>query len=265
MRPEKRLPVINDKVARLRSLLVVVVLMLWPLLFSEQQWWAFIPATAAIMASLRLLHGRQWTTYAGLKMPLTHVVLAVVVFGLVATGTKTLLPHIYESTGLRAEAPRIEQQLGLLFQSLNEEILFRGLLIGLLLQYMRSKALISVGLACIFSSAHFLLYRFANPLHVALSWTALLTLFLAGAAMNNLYLTFRHVGFSWALHAGWNIVWLPAAVYDAVTHDRLHEPQVFDRILGAPAIAAVAGGTAFLSFGLLALRSRRPSRVNYAD
>ncbi|HYS45638.1 MAG TPA: CPBP family intramembrane glutamic endopeptidase [Rhizomicrobium sp.] len=191
-------------------------------------------------------------------MPLTHVLLAVAAFGAVATGTKMLLPHIYESTGLRADTPRVEQQLGLLFQSLNEEILFRALLIGFLLQYLRSSVLISVGLACVFSAAHFLLYRFPNPLHLPLSWTALLTLFLAGAAMNNLYLAFRHIGFSWAFHAGWNIVWLPAPVYDVLTNDRLYEPQVFDRVLGSSAMAIVAGGTALLSFGLLASQSRRP-------
>jgi len=253
---------VGNKVARLRALLVVVALMPWPLLFSEDHWWAFIPATAAIMGAMRLLHGPQWTSYAGLKMPLTHVLLAVAAFGLVATGTKMLLPEIYQSTGLKVGSPRIEQQIGLLFQSLNEEILFRALLIGLLLQSMRSRVLISVGLACTFSAVHFLLYRILNPLHVALSLTPLLTLFLVGAAMNNLYLTFRHIGFSWAFHAGWNIVWLPAAVYDVVTNKRLHEPQIFDRILGSPVMAAVAGGTALLSFGLLAWQSRRPFPVS---
>ena len=238
-------------IARLRSLLLAAALMPWPLLFSEHHWWAFIPATAAILGALRLLHGSQWTSYAGLKMPLTHVLLAVAAFGLVVIATKLLLPDLYASIGLRADSPRIEQQLGLPFQSLNEEIVFRALLIGLLLQYVGSRVLISVGVACIFSVPHFLLYRFSNPLHLALSPIALLTLFLAGAAMNNLYLAFRHIGFSWALHAGWNIVWLPAAVYDATTNERLYEPQVFDRVLGSPIMAAVAGGTAFLSFALL--------------
>ena len=69
-------------------------------------------------------------------------------------------------------------------------------------------------------------------MHVALSIPALATLFLAGVAMNNVYLTFRHIGFSWALHAGWNVVWLPAVIYDVGTNRQLHEPQVFDRVLG---------------------------------
>lgn len=72
----------------------MVALMPWPLLFQRASLVGFYPATAAIMRALRLLHGPQWTSYAGLRMPLTHVLLAVAVFGLVATGTKMLLPDI---------------------------------------------------------------------------------------------------------------------------------------------------------------------------
>ena len=90
-------------------------------------------------------------------------------------------------------------------------------------------------------------------MHLALSASALATLFLAGVAMNNLYLAFRHIGFSWALHAGWNVIWLPAAFYDAGTNALLREPQIFDRVLGSPAIVAAACAMAVLSFMLLAL------------
>jgi membrane protease YdiL (CAAX protease family) len=239
------------------SLLLVMALLPWPLLFSEQHWWAFIPATAAILGLLRLLQGSEWARIAGLKMPLTDILPAVAAFALMVVATKLILPGIYAANGLRADSPGIAQQLGLLFQSLNEEVLFRALLIGFVLHYVRSRVLISTGLAFIFAAAHFLLYRYSNPLHLALSPLALLTLFLAGLVMNNLYLAFRHIGFSWAFHAGWNIVWLPAAVTDIATNAQLHEPQVFDRVLGAPVMAATAGATALLSFALL-VRPPRP-------
>jgi len=59
---------------------------------------------------------------------------------------------------------------------------------------------------------------------------------------------FRHIGFAWALHAGWNIVGLPSAIYDASTNELLHEPQIFDRVLGAPIVVAMACAVAALSF-----------------
>jgi membrane protease YdiL (CAAX protease family) len=102
------------------------------------------------------------------------------------------------------------------------------------------------------------MYRFTNPMHLALSLPALATLFCAGLAMNNLYLAFRHIGFSWALHAGWNVVWLPAAFYDAATGAPLHEPQIFERVLGSAVVVASAGAMAVLSFALLAYDRKLP-------
>lgn len=241
--------------ARLTALPVVAALMPWPLLLYQNKWLAFVLDTVAILGVLRLLLGRQWRGYAGLKLPPTHVFMVVAAFAVVATGTKMLLPIVYEAAGLKANAPSIEDQTGFLFQAFNEEIFFRALMIGFIIQYVRSAVPISIGVAFLFPVAHFLLYRFSNPMHLALSINALATLFLAGVAWNNLFLAFRHIGFSWALHAGWNVVWLPAAIYDASTHERLHEPQIFDRVLGSPTVVTTACVIAVLSFVFL---TRRP-------
>jgi hypothetical protein len=242
--------------ARAIAPLVVALLLPWPLLLGPGNWWAFILVTAAIAVALGLVLGPQWPGIAGLKMPTAHILLVIVAFASVATGSKMLLAAVYQSAGLVSEPPGIAHQIGFLFQALNEEILFRALMIGLIIHYVRSAPLVSVGLALLITAAHFCLYRFSNPMHLALSLGALATLFFAFAAMNNLYLIFRHVGFSWALHAGWNVVWLPAPVHDAASHELLHEPQLFDRVLGSPTVMATAFAMAVLSFVFLV---RRPS------
>jgi membrane protease YdiL (CAAX protease family) len=243
----------NEGLAKLRALLVVAALMPWPLLITHDNWWAFFLVTAAIMAALRLLLGQQWTSYAGLKLPPAHVYIVIAAFAVVATGSEMLLPIVYKAAGLKANALSIQGQTGFVFQAFNEEIFFRALMIGFVIQYVRSALVISLGLAFIFAAAHFLLYRFGT-LHVTPSMASLATLFFAGVAWNNLYLAFRHIGFSWALHAGWNVVWLPATIYNTSTNERLSEPQVFDRVLGSPAILAITCGMAVLSFVLLAKR-----------
>ena len=243
----------NEGWARLSALLVVAALMPWPLLMIRDNWWAFVLVTAAIVAALRLLLGQQWADDAGLNLPPTHVLIVVAAFAVVATGSDMLLPIVYKAAGLKANAPTIEEQTGFVFQAFNEEIFFRALMIGFFIQYVRSALMISLGLAFLFAAAHFLLYRFGT-LHLALSMASLATLFFAGVAMNNLYLAFRHIGFSWALHAGWNVIWLPATFYDASTNERLYEPQVFDRVLGSSGIIAIACAAAVLSFVLLARR-----------
>jgi hypothetical protein len=242
--------------AMLFALLAVAALLPWPLLLGPDNWWAFILAAAAIVGVLRLVFGRQWASRSGLRLSPTQAVMVVVAFAVITMGSRMLLPNIYQAAGLKADAPNIAGQVGFLFQAFNEEILFRALMIGFILQFVRSPLLVSLGLAVVFSAAHFLLYRFSNPMHLALSIAALATLFFAGVAMNNLYLAFRHIGFSWALHAGWNVVWLPAAFYDASTHARLVEPQIFDRVLGSPIMVAAACAMAILTFVFLARRPR---------
>jgi hypothetical protein len=246
-------------VVKFSTLLVVAALLPWPLLIEQDNWWAFILVTVTILIALRLLLGPQWANAAGLNLPPVHALAALAAFAVIATGTKMLLPHLYAAIGLKATAPSILQQIGFLFQALNEEIFFRALLIGFCLHYIRSAGLLSLMLAFGFSAAHFLLYRFSNPLHVALPLTALATLLFAGIAFNNLYLGFRHIGFSWALHAGWNVVWLPAVTYDVLTKERLHEPELFDRVLGSPAIASIALVIAGLSFLLLTRPFKSPA------
>jgi hypothetical protein len=246
---------------RAAALAVVAALMPWPLI-GPHHWWAFVLVTAAIAVALRLVLGAQWTRDAGLKLSPARAFWVIVAFIVVAAASNTLLHHVYETVGLRATAPTIAEQAGFLFQALNEEILFRALLIGLVVMAVRpttliSFVLISLGLALVFPVGHFLMYRFTNPMHLALSLPALATLFCAGLAMNNLYLAFRHIGFSWALHAGWNVVWLPATFYDAATNMPLYEPQIFQRVLGAPAVAASATAMAVLSLAPLAwIRSK---------
>ena len=242
------------RLRRLGALLAVAALLPWPLLLTHGNWWAFILVAGTLVVVLRLVIGQQWTKYAGLALSRKQAVLAAIVFAMVAIGSRLLLPLVYEAAALKVKAPAIEDQMGFMFQAFNEEILFRALMIGFILQYVRSTYLISLGLALIFAAAHFLLYRFGT-LQMALSMPALATLFLAGVAMNYLYLAFRHIGFSWALHAGWNMVWLPATFYDATTNGRLREPEIFDRVLGTPAIVAAAAATALLSFALLRRRS----------
>src|SRR5579871_2688221 len=196
---------------------------------TQDHWWAFILVSAAMLVVLRLLFGQQWRDHAGLHLSWAQALSAVMAFALIAAGSAMLLHHVYEVAGLRANPPILKDQIGFLFQAFNEEIFFRALMIGLFLQCVPSAPLVSLGLAILFAAPHYLMYRFTNPMHFTLSAAALSTLFLAGVAMNNLFLAYRHIGFSWALHAGWNVIWLPTAMFDAATKRQLHEPQIFDR------------------------------------
>src|SRR5258708_1063072 len=98
------------------ALLIVAPFMPCPLIPTHGNWWAFILATAAIVAALRLLLGRQWTNAAGLNLPPAHALLVVMAFAMVATASQMILPLVYEAAGLKANAPNLEEQTGFLFQ-----------------------------------------------------------------------------------------------------------------------------------------------------
>ena len=146
---------------QLAALVLVAALMPWPLLLTHGNWWAFILDTAAIIAILRLLLGPRWASYAGLRLSPVQALMVIAAFVLIAMGSGALLRHVNEMAGLKAHAPPIEGQIGFLFQAFNEEIFYRALMIGLLVQCIPSQVAISLGLAFIFAAAHFLLYRFS--------------------------------------------------------------------------------------------------------
>src|ERR1700759_130517 len=112
---------------RLFALILVAALMPWPLLLGPDNWWAFMAVSAAILVVLRLLFGPEWTERAGLKLPPKQILMVVVAFAVIATGSRMLLSFVYAAAGLTADAAALLGQVGFLFQAFNEEILFRAL------------------------------------------------------------------------------------------------------------------------------------------
>jgi len=91
------------------------------------------------------------------------------------------------------------------FQSLLEEILFRSFLLkNILLPVLKNQWAALIFTAALFSAAHFLNYRLAES--QALWPRTLLTLFFLGFAGNVLFVLNGHLGGSWGLHVGWNLV-----------------------------------------------------------
>lgn len=93
------------------------------------------------------------------------------------------------------------------FQTLNEEMIFRALLLGMLLKLGLSKNNTVILPAFIFSVFHWVFYSYIMlPENRGIvSLEALITLFMFGVAANSLFLRYRNIYFPWALHCGWNI------------------------------------------------------------
>jgi membrane protease YdiL (CAAX protease family) len=94
--------------------------------------------------------------------------------------------------------------LAIPFQTLNEEMVLRALLLTTLTQILKVRFLLSIAVAGVFTLLHFVLYRFGPP-QTALSVQALTALLLVGFAFNEFFLVTGSIAVPWAIHLGWNL------------------------------------------------------------
>ena len=117
-------------------------------------------------------------------------------------------------------------------QALNEEIVLGALLLFGLERWIPHRILLTLVVSAVFSGLHFLLYRVGGMQHALLPAT-LLTLFAVGVLRAGSVLQARHIGYAWALHAGWNLVMFNGRWQDTESGGTLMEPAVFDALLGS--------------------------------
>ena len=122
----------------------------------------------------------------------------------------------------------------ILFQSLNEEILFRGWLF----QDLKKSIWVVLGLAAVFAVSHGLTYGVLSG--ETLSWQVFASLFLFGVATSALVVKNGHVAFVWALHAGWNTGHFGLQVTFPETGKLLSEAAVFKLLEGSVTVVLLA-------------------------
>lgn len=168
-------------------------------------WWKFLAATVAVLVWTRVCHGRNAWDMLGLRARPDHLAVAAVLLVVVGLAGRWLIQEAAASAGmvLRSDLWPLPWRFLAIFQALNEEIVFRSLLLGLLVRRFGRPLLLSLLASGIFAIAHLGFYGIAHGLWLAP--TALGTLFLFGLATNWLFVRTGHVWFGHALHAGWNL------------------------------------------------------------
>ena len=99
----------------------------------------------------------------------------------------------------------------------------------------------SAGVAALFAVLHSIFYawRPASMINYGvLSTITLLTIFAVGLLRNNLILAAGNIAFAWAIHLGWNLVFMDSS-YVSTAYARLDEPAVFNAVLGSILVLGV--------------------------
>lgn len=203
--------------------------------------WLSILGTILILFFARLIWSEAWYIKIGLRIKSKEIIIATLLFILTATFSYILINHIAIQKNISFK-PYFEnlstsiKYLHTLGQTLNEELILGALLLfslRLLLKKMPIIVLSSV-VALLFSIFHILFYSYfiSSFNRGVLSVITIFSLLLVGIARNNLILCSNHIGYSWAIHLGWNVVFLGGS-YDKGTAQLMNEPELFNIFLGS--------------------------------
>jgi membrane protease YdiL (CAAX protease family) len=240
-----------------RHLLFGLLLIAFVLPYWLDTWWKFIPSSVLMVSLMRALSPAQYRPWLGLRLSgraLAMTVGLLLAFHLLA---RVVILQSVESQQVlyMQDWHPLGWRFTHLFQALNEEMLFRGLLLGAWMRSWNRPGTISVLTAIVFSLAHLAFYALNNGEVLAMS--VLATLFAFGLASNWLYIRFGHIGFSYALHAGWNTVRFTAIYVPFARNDVFSEAKTFNLIEGSGPVLALALGVLGVSAACLYRRPRQ--------
>jgi len=231
--------------------------------------WTALAGSLLISLFMRAACPRAWRDWLGLRVDRRALVWSGLLFALCLAGAWALIARISAASGLEfipyASRPHLSPYyLHTLGQTLNEELVLGALLLFALRRVLRLPPLwIAVGAGALFSLLHLAFYGgFLQWIGHAnggmISGNALLALFAAGVARNALILGAGHVGYAWALHLGWNAVFLGGAFVRSADPTPFSEPDRFNTFLGAP--LAVGASLTLMATALVWYRLSRSAR-----
>jgi membrane protease YdiL (CAAX protease family) len=192
----------------------------------------------------------------GLRIPPRHALVALVLLPLTTTFAWLLIDYVTRIQGVILipvwQKPHpLELIAHTIGQTLNEEMILGALLLtSLASRFKRAPLLlVSAVVAALFAVLHSIFYAWRPEAFMnngVLSTITLLTIFAVGLLRNNLILAAGNIAFAWAIHLGWNLIFMDSS-YVSIAQARLAEPEVFNLVLGnvlvLGVIAAFAAGT----------------------
>ncbi|MCB9228203.1 MAG: CPBP family intramembrane metalloprotease [Deltaproteobacteria bacterium] len=213
-----------------------------------QGWWQFIPSTLFILLTAWLCFPDDWKTYLGLKGSLREILTGICLCSFFAMGSYFIIRHSLPDAYTLIPG-NYRDYLIPPFQSFNEEMVFRALLLTALTQTGLKKWLILVLPALVFSMAHWLFYSF--NLHTGfrgdLDFSALATLLCFGISTNALFLATRSILLPWALHCGWNLNRFGSHIISMSSADEtIPEYLTFNLLEGSESVLILSALTAGL-------------------
>jgi membrane protease YdiL (CAAX protease family) len=223
-------------------------------------WWKFGGSSLAIVLLWRWAKPGGYTTELGIRLRCFDVCLWVLSLLAVGIMASYLIPGVLRQHGY-VPAPHsspVWKYLAVPFQTLNEEVVLRALLLTALAHIVKVRLATSISVAALFVVLHFVLYRLGPP-HVALSIQSLNTLLLAGLAFNEFFLATGSIAIPYGVHLGWNLTRFGNDWIDQSSSYSLQQGVDFNLIEGNSRVIALAAVLALIALAARFHPSARPA------
>ncbi len=218
-------------------MLWLVLLILTHVLFSYyflKGWWCSSIGTVLILLLCYLKWNRDYLKITGLNLNFIVIAKSIFFVAIAIICSLFLMKNIAGKHDITIQIPKWIDYYHDAFYILNEEIVLGALILFYLTQKREIKPIFaSLGLALLFSSVHFIFYRWLFPDKGIIQITALITLFLIAFVRNNLIIVNGHIGYSWALHFGWIVIMFGSIHLHNDTQMIMSEPDRFNTYLGS--------------------------------
>lgn len=172
----------------------------------------YIPWPGSALTGFMLILAIAWWIWKtdfnhriGIPLRISTILLSFALAALFFAGSWWIMNSIALHQNIEIRYKSVNNFLHIIFYTLNEEIVLGALLLNWIRVNLKRTPLwiISITVALAFSLIHFVFFRWIFDNKGDLSLLTLGSLWMVGIIRNNLIMGTGHIGFSWAIHAGW--------------------------------------------------------------
>ncbi len=220
------------------SLLIVTHLLLSYYYFGK--WWNSSLGTLLIVGICYAIWRKEFLLFSGLKLKIKSSIFSVIFAGIIVFVSFWMMSQLASAVDVKIEFTGWKNAYHDVFYTLNEEIVFGSVVLFSLVRQQKVHPLMaSLGLALVFSLAHFIFYKWVFLEKGILEISTMASLFFITVFRNNLILHTGHIAYSWALHFGWMVIMFGCQHINLQNKTGLSELTRFNLYLGSNAMVAV--------------------------
>lgn len=221
------------KMKNIKKVILIILIIISFIKFTYTYYNISLMGTLFILFFSYLCWPKTWLDYLGFKIDIRTVVVFFILLIFVASSSYFIIKYIsfvkdIDFLTIFKFDLAFLQTIG---QTLNEEIIFGGLILLSLKRFFSGKhsSVISMVIAVIFSVFHLLFFHICSEANRGnLLFLTLFNLFIFRLITNNMIIYTNHIFYAWAIHFGWNVVFLRNVIQTG-----FNEPKLFNTFIGS--------------------------------